>query len=76
MDEQTLVERIRGLYPDAQIEAEGADCNYQLQVVSEAFAGMSLLKRQQSVMALFADEIKSGALHALSVKAKTPAEVA
>lgn len=75
MEENVLVERIRSLYPDAVVEALGADCNFELHVVSDAFDGMSLLKRQQSVLALFKEEFRSGKLHALGVKAKTPAEM-
>ncbi len=75
MDEETLKKRISDLYPDALIEINGESCNYEVYVVSEAFAEMRLVQRQQSVLALFAEEFKSGSLHALGVKAKTPAEL-
>jgi BolA protein len=75
MDEVTLKARVRDLYPDAVIEVNGESCNYEVYVVSEAFADMRTLQRQQSVLALFAEEFKTGALHALGVKAKTPEEL-
>jgi acid stress-induced BolA-like protein IbaG/YrbA len=75
MQENEIIERIKGLYPDATIEASGADCNFEVVVVSEEFEGMGLLKRQRSILGLFSDEIKSGKLHALGIKTKTPLEI-
>jgi acid stress-induced BolA-like protein IbaG/YrbA len=35
---------------------------------------MNTLQRQQPILGLFRDELASGTLHALSVRARTPAE--
>lgn len=75
MDENTIIQRIQSLYPDAAIDINGEGCDFELYVISEAFEGMSLLKRQQSIMKLFAGELASGKLHALGIKAKTKAEM-
>ena len=75
MDEETIVERIRELYPDAIIEAKGEDCSFEVYVVTAAFVDMRPLQRQQSILALFAEELKTGKLHALGVKAKTSEEL-
>ena len=45
-------------------------------IVSDAMEGMGLLQRQQSILGLFKEELASGKLHALSVKAKTQKEQA
>ena len=74
MQAQEIVDRIRAAYPDAEVSTEGADCNFSVTIVSPAFEGLNPLQRQRPVMALFRDEISSGALHALSVTAKTPQE--
>ena len=74
MEEEVLVERVRTAYPDAIVEAAGEDCNFQLYVISEGFQGQSLLQRQKTILGLFKEELSSGALHALSITAKTPAE--
>ena len=74
MTENEIIERIAELYPDAVIDIAGADCNFEVFVISERFADMGLLQRQKSILALFRDEITSGKLHALSVRAKTPQE--
>jgi acid stress-induced BolA-like protein IbaG/YrbA len=75
MQEAELLERIKALYPDAALEASGENCNFEVFVVTSAFAGMSALKRQQSILGLFSEELKTGKLHALGVRAKTPEEL-
>jgi BolA protein len=75
MESTEIKQRILAAYPDAQIETDGADCNFNVTIISDAFTGQSPLQRQRPVLALFKDDIASGALHALSVKARTPTEV-
>lgn len=75
MDENSIVQRIRSLYADADIDINGEGCDLEIHVISEHFASMPVLRRQQSIMRLFADELASGKLHALSIKAKTKAEM-
>jgi len=75
MNPEEIVQRIQAEYPDATVETEGADCNFSVRIVSQAFEGKNPLQRQRPILALFKDDISSGALHALSVTAKTPAEV-
>ena len=74
MNEEDIITRIKAEYPDAVVEAAGADCNFEINVVSEAFAGLNTLKRQKPILALFKEELSSGALHALTIRAKTPQE--
>lgn len=74
ISESEIIDRIGEIYPGAIIDVAGADCNFEVYVISDSFSGMSTLQRQKSLLALFKDEITSGKLHALSVKAKTPAE--
>lgn len=76
MTEEEITTRIRALYPDAAMEVAGADCSFELYIISEDFAGMNTLQRQQSILGLFRDELATGKLHALSIKAKTPQEQA
>jgi len=76
MDESDIIARITALYADAAVDIDGADCSFELYVISEQFADMRTLQRQQALLDLFKDELKSGKLHALSIKARTPAEQA
>jgi acid stress-induced BolA-like protein IbaG/YrbA len=76
MDENEIINRVKQLYPDAVIDVAGADCNFELFVISDTFEGMNTLKRSQPILGLFREELATGKLHALSVKAKTPKEQA
>jgi acid stress-induced BolA-like protein IbaG/YrbA len=58
----------------SQVTMEGDGCNCSAVVVSPIFEGMSLLQRQRTVLGVVSEEIKSGELHALSVKTYTPNE--
>lgn len=74
MNAEEIVQRIRSAYPDASVDPQGADCSFSVTVISQAFAGQTPIQRQRPILALFKEEIASGALHALSVIAKTPEE--
>tara|TARA_B110000967_G_scaffold65312_1_gene67391 strand:+ start:3719 stop:3946 length:228 start_codon:yes stop_codon:yes gene_type:complete len=58
----------------SKITMEGDGCNCSAVIVSPIFEGLSLLQRQRTVLAIVKEEIKSGELHALSVKTFTPDE--
>jgi len=75
MQAEDIVDRITALHPNAKIDVEGEDCSFAVYVISEAFTGKLTIARQQPILALFAAELASGKLHALSVTAKTPAEM-
>jgi acid stress-induced BolA-like protein IbaG/YrbA len=60
--------------PDAQAQVTGDGYKFEAVVVSPAFEGLSLVKKQQMVYATVNDQIASGALHALTIKTYTPAE--
>jgi BolA protein len=74
MREEDITHRISESFPDAVIEVAGEDCSFEVYVISDGFAGLNMLKRQQAILSLFNKEITSGELHALGVKAKTPSE--
>lgn len=56
----------------ATITADGN--KYEATIISEAFEGLSPVKKHQLVYALLNQHIASGVIHALSIKAYTPAE--
>ena len=58
----------------SEVVMEGDGCNCSAVIVSSAFDGLSLLQRQRLVLGLVKEEIRSGELHALSVKTFTPDE--
>jgi acid stress-induced BolA-like protein IbaG/YrbA len=70
-DVKALLEaRIEGC--DFHIQGEG--CNFQVIAVGEVFDGLSPVKRQQLIYGALAEEIASGAIHAVSLKTYTPAQ--
>lgn len=50
-----------------------SETHFSVYIVSDAFEGLSLVKRHQLVYALLGQELKEG-LHALRIQAKTPSE--
>ena len=66
---------IEAQFDQADVSFLGEECNFTVQVVSEEFAGLMPVKRQQKVLAAVQELIASGALHAISIKAMTPAEL-
>ena len=58
----------------SEVVMEGDGCNCSAVIVSSEFDGLSLLQRQRLVLGLVKEEIRSGELHALSVKTFTPDE--
>jgi len=60
--------------PGAAIEVNGGEGKFVANVISDAFAGLTPIKRHQLVYACVNDEITSGELHALTIVAKTPDE--
>ena len=59
---------------DALVIIEGEGCDLLITVVSSQFADLTLVKKQQLVMATLTEPLASGKLHAVSVKAYTPDE--
>jgi acid stress-induced BolA-like protein IbaG/YrbA len=68
---KTLVEK--GL-PGCQVLVSGDGSHFDVTVIGEVFAGQSLLNKQRLVLATVSNEITSGALHAINIKAYTPEE--
>lgn len=52
---------------------EGGESHFNLLIVSDAFEGQSRVNRQRTINKLLAEEL-AGPVHALSIKAFTPAE--
>jgi acid stress-induced BolA-like protein IbaG/YrbA len=65
-----LESRIEG----CEFHIQGEGCNFQVVAVGDIFAGLSPVKRQQLIYAALAEEIASGALHAVSIRTYTPTQ--
>lgn len=60
--------------PDTKAIVNGDGYKYEAIVVSSEFEGLNTVKRHKLVYAALDNVIKGGTLHALTIKAKTPAE--
>lgn len=71
---QEIAESIRSQMPTAQIEVVMDGNRALITVVSEEFATLSRLHRQQKVYGCINDFISDGRLHAVTIRAVTPQE--
>jgi monothiol glutaredoxin len=58
-------------YPQAEIHIEGQGCDLTITVISDLFAGQTLIKQHQGVMATLVDPLANGRLHAVTLKTYT-----
>ncbi|WP_019593714.1 BolA family protein [Thioalkalivibrio sp. ALM2T] len=73
MDANQVAELIRAGLPAAEkVEVTGGEGKFEALVVSPQFAGMNAVKKHQTVYATVREQIDSGELHALSIRAFTP----
>lgn len=74
METEAVAALIRAGMPDAQVQVTGDGSHFEAVVVSDAFAGLTPIKRQRLVMDTVREKLASGELHALSIKTLTGAE--
>jgi len=68
-----LKKRLESAYPDGVIEVydlTGGGDHYEVAVASAAFQGLNRIQQHQHVMTVFQAELKTGEVHALSIKTK------
>ncbi|KAI7817691.1 bola domain protein [Kickxella alabastrina] len=76
--EKLIRQRIQEQYAPVQLEIknDSTETHFHVRVVSDKFAGLTLLKRQRGIYELLKDEMqREGGIHALSLVTKTPKEV-
>lgn len=59
---------------DSKVEVTGDGSKFEARVVSDTFEGLPTIKRHKMVYAVLDEHIKSGAIHALSIKTFTQNE--
>ncbi len=77
MSPTQVKERLDQFFPESQVhvyDLTGTQNHYEVQVRSQAFVGKSRIQQHQLVMSAFASELKSGEVHALSIKTLTLGE--
>ena len=76
MEAEAVAALIHAGMPRAEVTVTGDGRHFEAVVVAREFEGKSLIERHRLVMATVASEIQSDALHALSIKAYTPEQLA
>jgi len=74
LSNQDIEQLVKQGMSDSLVFVEGAGCDLTVTVVSAQFTDLSVVKKQQLVMATLTDVLASGKLHAVSVQAYTPDE--
>lgn len=71
MTPEQMKARLKTAYPDGMIEVvdlTGTQDHWQVAIASCAFKGLSRIQQQRHVMAVFDAELKTGEVHALTIK--------
>jgi acid stress-induced BolA-like protein IbaG/YrbA len=70
-----ITQFLQSKFPEAEISFDGEDCNSKVLIVSKEFEGLNTLKRHKLVLSMLKEHFKTGELHALSLKTKSPSEM-
>ena len=74
MKPEDMKKRLETAYPDGRVsvmDLTGTNDHYQVSVSSKAFTGLSRIQCHKHVMNVFAEELKTGEVHALTIKTET-----
>lgn len=74
MDPKNIETLLKSNLPNSDVIVTGDGRHFEALIISPLFEGMNLLQRQREVYKILGKYIQEGALHALSIKAKTPLE--
>jgi stress-induced morphogen len=75
MTPDQMQSRLEKAYPNGDVQVvdlTGTHDHYQVMVTSVAFEGLSRIQQHKHVMDVFAAELKTGEVHALSIQTKLP----
>ncbi len=74
MSPDQMRERLVQFFPESQVEVNdltGGGDHYEVFVQSKVFTGLTRMEQHQKVMAAFQAELKTGEVHALSIRTQT-----
>ena len=76
MNSNDISRMLNEALPGAQIVVHGEGGKFEVDIVSPVFEGLNRVKRQQAIYRILNEHIASGAIHAVSMILKSPAEAA
>ena len=74
MQNEQVQAQLLAEFPGAEVMVSGEGCNFGVTIVSAQFDGMSRVQEQKLVYATLSEQIASGDIHAVTIKAYTPEE--
>jgi len=77
MNPLQVKKRLQEAYPQGDVDVTdmtGTGDHYSVYVCSAQFVGMSRIEKHKAVMAVFSEELKSGEVHALTIKTEEKKE--
>ncbi len=74
MDAATVKALLQVHLPECEFHVQGEGNKYDVVAIGEVFAGLRPVKKQQIVYGALTEEIALGSIHAVSIRAFTPAE--
>ncbi len=74
MKVEDVTRKVQEALSDARVVPSGEACNLHLIIISPDFQDLSILKRQQMVLASLYENLATGELHAITLKTYTPCE--
>jgi acid stress-induced BolA-like protein IbaG/YrbA len=74
MNQEDVRNCLANTFTHAEIIVQGEGNKFDVHIVSDVFAGLTPVKRQQHVYACINEHIASGAIHAITMKLYTKAE--
>lgn len=74
MQNEQVQAQLLAAFPGAEVIVSGEGCNFAVTIVSQQFDGMSMVQEQKLVYATLSEQITSGEIHAVTIKAYTPEE--
>lgn len=74
MNSEQIAALLQAAFPQASIHVTGQAGKFDLRIVDDQFEGKRPVARQQAVYAPLNEQIASGAIHAVSIRALTQEE--
>ncbi|MES9871230.1 MAG: BolA/IbaG family iron-sulfur metabolism protein [Sedimenticola sp.] len=72
MEHDAVKALIQAGIPGCEVHVAGEGCDFSVEVISDAFEGMPLLKQHRMVKDTVKAQLESNELHAFSIKTYTP----
>lgn len=71
MTSESMEQRLRENFNDAEVavlDLTGGQNHFEVRIRTKALDGLTRINQHKAVMSVFADELKTGEVHALSIR--------